>query len=229
MELSRLYPASVRHTEASSTRLTRVGRCDRRAQRSWSLELGLEGRCPMTAHKGVSLSWRHFKAAGSPSGDSILPGDAPECAGTHFLVAGSPAVAARCARPTAGAVLQPHACLVQPQRRGGLGGCSGRRARYLLRKEPVPGSLRKTFGERRNLLSDGERVPRSGEVADIFVLLALVTGQCLLPDVWVRCRDKSSSGFHIGVAGFGSDGFGVRNYWDGQRRGYLGLASPRRF
>ena len=99
---------------------------------------------------------------------------------------------------------------------------------HLLRKEPVPGSLRKTFGERRNLLSDGERVPRSGEVADIFVLLALVTGQCLLPDVWVRCRDKSSSGFHIGVGGFGSDGFGVRNYWDGQRRGYLGLASPRR-
>lgn len=95
---------------------------------------------------------------------------------------------------------------------------------YLLRKEPVPKSRSKTYDQQTALLKD-EEVPFVCEMTYMVILYWLTHRERLLPDVYVRCQDKGSDGFRVGVGDFGSDGFDVGYYWDDSRNDDLGLAS----
>jgi hypothetical protein len=99
---------------------------------------------------------------------------------------------------------------------------------YLLRKEPVPESRGKTYDQQCSLLTKEEEVPLACEVTYMVILYWLTHRERLLPDVYVRCRDKGSNGNCVYVAGFGSFGsgeFAVGDGWDNDR---LGLASARK-
>ena len=96
---------------------------------------------------------------------------------------------------------------------------------YLMRKEPVPGSLRHTRQEHLAMLAPNEEVPRACEVA----YMVLLSRRLLLRDFSVRCYDRGHSGYHVflGEAGYG--GLHVRRYWfDPHCVGHLGLASMRK-
>ncbi len=95
---------------------------------------------------------------------------------------------------------------------------------YLLRKEPVPESCSKTYGQQTALLKQ-EEVPFACEMTYMVILYWLTHRERLLPDVYVRCQDKSSDGDHVEVGFFRSDGLYVCHYWDDERAGDLGLAS----
>lgn len=98
---------------------------------------------------------------------------------------------------------------------------------YLLRNEPVRGSQSKSYAEQCDLLADGVLVPRSCEMAYALVLHYLTTGDRLLGEVYVRCRDIDPRGGHIDLGGFGPDGLIVGGSWDGHRSDTLGLAAAQ--
>ena len=98
-----------------------------------------------------------------------------------------------------------------------------------VRATPVPDSLRKTFDEQLTLLPGGEEVPPARVVVAALVTHFLATGERLLPDVWVRCADKTSRGSRVVVGIFDSVGLGVYVDWGGLRSGSGGLASARKF
>jgi hypothetical protein len=95
---------------------------------------------------------------------------------------------------------------------------------YLLRKEPVPESLAKTYNEQIALLKD-EEVPFACEITYIVILYWRTHRERLLPYVYVRCQDKGSDGRRVDVGNFTSGTFIVSHYWDGGCNALLGLAS----
>jgi hypothetical protein len=99
---------------------------------------------------------------------------------------------------------------------------------FLLRKEPVPWSRRKTYAEQVAVLPDGEVMASAGEVAYGVILHHLATGEYLLPDVWARCRDLGSDGERVVVGGFDRHGLFVSSFWDVSRYDYVGLAAVRK-
>jgi hypothetical protein len=96
---------------------------------------------------------------------------------------------------------------------------------YLLRKEPVPKSRSKTYDQQCSLLMEEEEVPFACEVTYVVILYWLTHGERLLPEVYVRCQDKSSHGYRVSVSLFDSDGFAIGDFWDDDRDSSLGLAS----
>lgn len=96
---------------------------------------------------------------------------------------------------------------------------------HLLRKELVPGSLGKAYGEQCLLLTKEEEVPFACEMAYMVILYWLTHRERLLPDLYVRCRDQIAQGNSIDVGGFDARGFHIDSGWDGGRHNFLGLAS----
>jgi hypothetical protein len=95
---------------------------------------------------------------------------------------------------------------------------------YLLRKEPVPESLGRTYNEQVSVLKDDE-VPFACEMTYMVILYWLTHRVRLLADVFVRCQDQESNDFRIIVGGFNSDGIAFDLYWDEACNDLLGLAS----
>ena len=95
---------------------------------------------------------------------------------------------------------------------------------YLLRKEPVPESRSKTYGQQTALLKD-EEVPFACEMTYLIILHWLTHRERLLPHVFVRCQDKESDGDRVDIGGFGDVGFFLGCYPDSGHENRLGLAS----
>lgn len=97
-----------------------------------------------------------------------------------------------------------------------------------VRKEPVPGSIGKEFRSQLEMLPDAECVPRACELAYVVLVHSLVTGERLLGNTFVRCRDRHPQGGHVDLGDFTPDGMILGGSWDGHRSENLGLASRHR-
>jgi hypothetical protein len=143
------------------------------------------------------------------------------CKDTHVLVAGAP-LSVNDVRNLA----QSAFCDVDWYRRAAFANDKKVSVRwYLLRKEPVPESCSKTYDQQTVLLTPDEEVPFACEVTYTVILYWLTHRERLLPEVYVRCQDKSSHGNRVYVGNFNYIGFNVNCHWDGHRRDHLGLAS----
>lgn len=102
------------------------------------------------------------------------------------------------------------------------------RARWrLIRREPVPGSMSKTWARQQGVLGPGELIPGVCETALAVVIHYLQTGERLLPTAYVRTRDVDSAGRRVGLGRFGPDGLRVRS-WGDYPDYYIGLAAARK-
>ena len=97
---------------------------------------------------------------------------------------------------------------------------------YLLRKNPVPHSYCKTYGEQRALLAAGEDVPFACEVLYMTILYWMAHGEHLFPHVGVRVRDTLSTGerVKVGCLATAFHEFNMSAASDYLRNTYLGLA-----
>lgn len=99
----------------------------------------------------------------------------------------------------------------------------------ILRKEPVPDSTRKNWGEQRALLSDVECVPNIAEQVWGLTTYKAVRGIYLLPSMCVRTSSAASDGSQVGVGGFDGDGLRLNGYNDHRYDHHLGVLSARKF
>lgn len=108
----------------------------------------------------------------------------------------------------------------------------------MLRKEPVPGSLGKTWKEQVALLSPVEYVPNAAEVEWAVTTYKAARNIFLLRHVYVRTSSVAAGGIHVGVGYFNAEGWSLENPYDNHyyarrdakddsRRGDRGLASAR--
>ena len=101
----------------------------------------------------------------------------------------------------------------------------------LVKKTPVKGSTRKTWGGWRGqvkLLSPLERVPNAAEMSWFITTYFEVRGARLFEGIYVRTSSRDSNGHRVFVGNFGADGLYV-DYWnDGLCSGSLGVASARK-
>ena len=100
---------------------------------------------------------------------------------------------------------------------------------HLLRMEPVPGSLGKSWDEQQKLLLPDEEVPSAALVAFATILHFEVMKQRLFERHYVRTSDVASGGRRVFVGVFDADGFLVGGDWDARRYGLLGVSSSRKF
>ncbi len=100
---------------------------------------------------------------------------------------------------------------------------------HLLRMEPVPGSLGRSWKDQQKLLLSDEVVPTAAIVAFATMLHFGGTKERLFERCYVRTSDVASDGNRVDVGGFDADGFLVYYYWVGGRNGTLGLSSVRKF
>ena len=102
---------------------------------------------------------------------------------------------------------------------------------HLLRMEPVPRSLNKTWSEQCKLLLSDEEVPSAATVAFAAMLHFKATEQRLFEKCYVRTSDVDSDGRRVCVGDFDAGGFIVSSSgWDDDRYGgVLGLSASRKF
>ena len=97
----------------------------------------------------------------------------------------------------------------------------------LVRKNPIIGSIDKTWDEQCELLGPDEQVPSASVLAQAIVLHYLKTGERLFEKVYVRTSDMSFTRDHVDIGYFNHGGLGV-HYDLGRRRGVrVALAASR--
>lgn len=104
----------------------------------------------------------------------------------------------------------------------------------LVRKTSMPDSTSRTWEQQRVLLSADEETPTARVIVYTtighFFATSLPAGQVgerLFEGVYVRTSSLVSSGYRVGVGGFGSSSLGVYGFGGG-RHGRLGLASEKK-
>jgi hypothetical protein len=97
-----------------------------------------------------------------------------------------------------------------------------------IRKEEVPNSLRKTWDEQQDLITEVEHIPNASEVSYAITAYFKVRGIYLLRGKYIRTSSVSADGNHVFVGNFGKDGLRVDNCWDDLRYDNLGVASARK-
>lgn len=102
---------------------------------------------------------------------------------------------------------------------------SGHASWQLIRKAPVPNSIKKTWLEQRNLLRDDEGI--STAIAMVYTILGhyLATDERLFKNTFVRCYDTFSDKRRVQIGHFGQTGLIVSGVTDDSRFDDLGLAS----
>ncbi len=96
---------------------------------------------------------------------------------------------------------------------------------YLVRKNLVPYSTSKTWDEQVTLLGPDEQVPSAAVLAQTILIHCMETEERLFGAIYVRSSDVISDGNHVYLGSFVQGGLGVYYFWDGGRRGGIGLAS----
>jgi hypothetical protein len=98
---------------------------------------------------------------------------------------------------------------------------------YLIRKDVVPDSRSKNWGEQQALLTSSEEVPSAGVMVQAIMLHFITTGKRLFENVYVRTSSVDSVGNRVNVGFFVAHGL-IVDGWDGERRSSIGLASSRK-
>lgn len=163
------------------------------------------------------------RLAAIPFGEASLRA----CRGTHLLVPGTPLSLLD--------VRDRHAALFSPYQRSNwyddeAFACSRRiQPRWLLlRSTPVPGSNAKAFEKQCAMLSPEEEVPGANPLVSAMIVHYLATGEWILQNMWVRCRDEISTGIHRVVVGCFRGRLHIDYVTDGARCSYTSLASCRK-
>ena len=99
---------------------------------------------------------------------------------------------------------------------------------FVLRRNPVPASTRKSWGEQQELLSDAERVPNAAEQTYSVTTYFEVRGIRLVSNVYVRTSSVDSDGLRVGVGLFDGYGLLVGLWSDDFRDDGLGVAAARK-
>ncbi len=99
---------------------------------------------------------------------------------------------------------------------------------WIVRKTAVPNSTSKTWNEQQALHGSQDETPTARVAVYTMTGHYLATGEKIFSDVWVRCSDLDSAGSRVYVR-FIPEGVSVSAYEDGDRHGYLGVASARKF
>jgi hypothetical protein len=97
----------------------------------------------------------------------------------------------------------------------------------MVRKEPVPESIRKTWSEQQALLSKVEVTPNVAEVVWAVTTYKAVRGVYLLPSIYVRTSSLDSGGRHVVVGRFDAEVLLVF-HWLAYRIDYVGVSSARK-
>jgi len=100
-----------------------------------------------------------------------------------------------------------------------------------LRKEPVPGSLSKSYNAQKSLLKEEEGVPNAAEVVWCVTTYKAVRDTFLFPKVFVRTTSADKNNLRIILGDFEARGDGLSLYsWSGDEHcsAALGLSSKRR-
>jgi len=97
-----------------------------------------------------------------------------------------------------------------------------------IRKDEVPNSLRKTWKEQQDLITEVEHVPNASEVSYAVTAYFKVRGIYLFRGKYVRTSSVSADGLHVSVGGFGEGGLDVNDYYDDFRVDFIGVASARK-
>lgn len=98
----------------------------------------------------------------------------------------------------------------------------------LVRKVPIADSTNKTWNEQQALLSKDEETPKAQVVVYTIIGHFLATGERLFENIYVRCSDLDSDGLRVSVGDFDAEGLHVNDWYDGHRRGGLGLSAARK-
>jgi hypothetical protein len=99
---------------------------------------------------------------------------------------------------------------------------------YLLRKDVIANSTRKTMDEQQATLFDNETVPRACELVYVVALHFLSTGERLFENVYARTCDVDSDGKRVYVGRFDAIGLRINDgFRDEERRENLGIAASR--
>lgn len=98
----------------------------------------------------------------------------------------------------------------------------------MLRKEPVPESTSKNWGEQQALLSDNEITPNAAEVVWCVTTYKAVRNVYLLPSIYVRTSSLDSDGHRVHVGYFVAEGLCVSSWHDDLRSGDIGLSAARK-
>jgi hypothetical protein len=101
---------------------------------------------------------------------------------------------------------------------------------YLVRKEPLAGSIGKTMAEQQLMLSSAETMPRACDFVYAVLLHFLATRERLFEDAYCRCWDVDLQGERVCVGHFDTS-LGLRInaglYRDTERRDNLGVTPLR--
>lgn len=98
-----------------------------------------------------------------------------------------------------------------------------------IRKEPVPGSMKRNWNEQLDLIKAKERVPNASEMSWFLTIFFKVrVGVRLFKLVRVRTLSVDSDGDQIYI-GYGSNGLSVDGDWSGDRDDGVGVASAWKF
>jgi len=97
-----------------------------------------------------------------------------------------------------------------------------------IRKDEVPNSLRKTWKEQQDLITEVEHVPNASEVSYAVTAYFKVRGIYLFRGKYVRTSSVSAGGGRVSVGVFVEDGLFVNNYYVDYRCDCFGVASARK-
>lgn len=99
----------------------------------------------------------------------------------------------------------------------------------LIRKNPIPGSMNKSWEEQQELLSKYEEVPPRARVLVYSVLgHFLQTGRRLFKDSYTRCSDIEPENSHVVVGLFDDQGLYITQFLDNHRFDSLGMSTVRK-
>lgn len=99
----------------------------------------------------------------------------------------------------------------------------------LVRKTPVDNSTNKSWNDQQTLLDKDEETPTARAMAYMIIGHFLATGERLFEKIYVRCSDVVSSGHHVYVGGFDSEGLRVNDGSGDYCDDRLGVSSARKF
>ncbi len=100
---------------------------------------------------------------------------------------------------------------------------------YLIKKAILEESRSKTYNQQEKLLKENEYRERAVVYIYGILLMFEVTGERLLEDDYVRCKDLGSDRKHTDIGGFDSWGLYVDRWLDNDCSYYLGLVPARKF
>ena len=98
----------------------------------------------------------------------------------------------------------------------------------LIRRDAIPDSFNKNWGEQLVLLAKNEEVPEARQIAYLAILYYLAKGERLFEHFYVRTKSITSAGARVRAGLFDAFGFFFSGWWSAGRGDRIGLSSSRK-